>query len=110
MPLPRSDEDGTAVDPARLDAQRGMRALPQAQSSGGSPEQIVQQIQTLQVLCLVLDQLPPAQRQVITLRDVQGLDAREACSALAISESNQRVLLHRALEGPQGPPERVAAG
>jgi RNA polymerase sigma-70 factor (ECF subfamily) len=33
---------------------------------------------------------------VITLRDVDGFDATEACEILGISEANQRVLLHRA--------------
>jgi len=40
--------------------------------------------------------LPPNQRAVITLRDVEGLDSVEVCAALGISEANQRVLLHRA--------------
>jgi RNA polymerase sigma-70 factor (ECF subfamily) len=40
--------------------------------------------------------LPPTQRQVITLRDVEGWSSEEVCSALEISETNQRVLLHRA--------------
>jgi RNA polymerase sigma-70 factor (ECF subfamily) len=40
--------------------------------------------------------LPPRQREVITLRDLQGLPAEEARNALGISETNQRVLLHRA--------------
>lgn len=40
--------------------------------------------------------LPPAQREVITLRDVDGCSADEVCEALAISPGNQRVLLHRA--------------
>jgi RNA polymerase sigma-70 factor (ECF subfamily) len=40
--------------------------------------------------------LPPAQREVITLRDVEQLSAEEACDLLQISEGNQRVLLHRA--------------
>jgi RNA polymerase sigma-70 factor (ECF subfamily) len=40
--------------------------------------------------------LPPAQRTVITLRDVEGWASGEVCAALGISEANQRVLLHRA--------------
>jgi RNA polymerase sigma-70 factor, ECF subfamily len=41
-------------------------------------------------------QLPPAQRTVITLRDIEGWESSEVCNALEISETNQRVLLHRA--------------
>jgi RNA polymerase sigma-70 factor (ECF subfamily) len=43
-----------------------------------------------------IDGLPGIQRQVITLRDVEGLSAEEVCNMLTISETNQRVLLHRA--------------
>lgn len=43
-----------------------------------------------------IEELPPGQRAVITLRDVEGCDAEETCQALQISEANQRVLLHRA--------------
>jgi RNA polymerase sigma-70 factor (ECF subfamily) len=43
-----------------------------------------------------IERLPSIQRQVITLRDIEGWSAEEVCSALELSETNQRVLLHRA--------------
>jgi RNA polymerase sigma-70 factor, ECF subfamily len=42
-----------------------------------------------------LDALPPRQREVVLLRDVDGLASHEVCEVLEISEANQRVLLHR---------------
>jgi RNA polymerase sigma-70 factor (ECF subfamily) len=42
-----------------------------------------------------LEDLPEGQRQVVTLRDVEGLDSKEVCHLLEISAVNQRVLLHR---------------
>ena len=43
-----------------------------------------------------ISRLPVRQREVIALRDLSGWTAEEACNALGVSESNQRVLLHRA--------------
>ena len=42
-----------------------------------------------------LGELPHSQREVVTLRDVEGLTSSEVCDLLDISEGNQRVLLHR---------------
>jgi RNA polymerase sigma-70 factor (ECF subfamily) len=42
-----------------------------------------------------IEDLPDRQRQVVTLRDLEGLSSEEVCSVLEISEGNQRVLLHR---------------
>jgi len=43
-----------------------------------------------------IDQLPEMQRRVVTLRDVEGWSSEEVCNVLELSETNQRVLLHRA--------------
>ena len=40
--------------------------------------------------------LPDAQREVLTLRDVEGFSSVEVCNVLGLSETNQRVLLHHA--------------
>jgi RNA polymerase sigma-70 factor (ECF subfamily) len=44
----------------------------------------------------VIDTLPSNLRIVLWLRDVEGWSSEEVCNALAIQETNQRVLLHRA--------------
>ena len=46
-------------------------------------------------LVAALDALPEVQRAVVTLRDVEEWSSEEVCNALGLSESNQRVLLHR---------------
>lgn len=43
----------------------------------------------------LLPELPDQQRQVVELRDVQGLDAAAVADLLGITQGNQRVLLHR---------------
>ena len=40
--------------------------------------------------------LPERQRQVLTLRDVEGWTSEEVCRLLGVLPGNQRVLLHRA--------------
>src|SRR5437667_8090495 len=56
----------------------------------------------LVVLDGVIKSLPEAQRLVLTMRDVNGWTAEEVCNVLAISETNQRVLLHRARSKVRG--------
>jgi RNA polymerase sigma-70 factor (ECF subfamily) len=42
-----------------------------------------------------IDELPDGQRQVVMMRDVEGLSSGEVCEILGVTEGNQRVLLHR---------------
>lgn len=48
-----------------------------------------------ELLQSAMDDLPTRQREVVVLRDVEGMSSEEVCEVLAISEGNQRVLLHR---------------
>jgi RNA polymerase sigma-70 factor (ECF subfamily) len=61
-----------------------------------TPEILAGDRELLQQISLALDRLPPAQRAVVLLRDVEGIDTAAACNILGISETNLRVLLHRA--------------
>jgi len=60
------------------------------------PEQRLLGQETQTVIENAIEMLPDTQRAVITLRDVQGWSADEVRNALELSETNQRVLLHRA--------------
>ncbi len=42
-----------------------------------------------------MDGLPPRQREVVLLHDIEGMSGAEVAAVLAISDANQRVLLHR---------------
>jgi RNA polymerase sigma-70 factor (ECF subfamily) len=57
-----------------------------------------------------LEQMPPRQRAVVTLRDVDGLDSDEVCAVLSLSQANQRVLLHRGRSQLRRALEAVLAG
>jgi RNA polymerase sigma-70 factor (ECF subfamily) len=94
------DADDPAVDPSRfLDQQHarwpGHWASPPTRWDE-IPEEHLAGRETLDVLKAAVERLPPAQRQVLVLRDVEGWEADEVCELLELSEANQRVLLHRA--------------
>jgi RNA polymerase sigma-70 factor, ECF subfamily len=62
----------------------------------GIPEDRLVGRETLERIGLAIDALPPMQAAVIRLRDVLGWSSEEVRNALDLSETNQRVLLHRA--------------
>lgn len=60
------------------------------------PEHALETAETTRVIHEAIAALPERQRAVITLRDVVGASAQETRNALDVSDTNQRVLLHRA--------------
>jgi RNA polymerase sigma-70 factor (ECF subfamily) len=89
---------GPAVDHDRFQGRRGERpgwwASPPA--AWEEPERQLEAAETRDVMLRAIRDLPPRQREVIALRDLAGWDAAEVCNALDLTETNQRVLLHRA--------------
>jgi RNA polymerase sigma-70 factor (ECF subfamily) len=84
---------GPAVDSSRFDASGAWMSPPQHWVEDShdrlEAESMAEQIRS------ALDELPGRQREVVLLRDVDGLTSEEVCEVLDISEGNQRVLLHR---------------
>lgn len=66
------------------------------------PESRLLSEETQAYLLQAIEALPPNQREVITLRDVEGWRPEEVCNLLGITEVNQRVLLHRARSKVRG--------
>jgi RNA polymerase sigma-70 factor, ECF subfamily len=60
------------------------------------PEDALVAGETREKLAEAIEALPAAQRAVISLRDIEGWSSEEVRNALDLSETNQRVLLHRA--------------
>ena len=60
------------------------------------PEERLLESEAQAVIDQAISMLPDIQRQVITLRDVEGWSPEEVCDLLGLSDGNHRVLLHRA--------------
>jgi len=82
-----------AVDPSRFDASGGWADPPEhwIEAAEGRVEagKLADRIRAW------IDELPARQREVVFLRDVEGMSSQEVCAVLALSDVNQRVLLHR---------------
>ena len=60
------------------------------------PERRLQSLEARERLRAAIGALPETQQAVLTLRDVEGLEADEVCDLLDLTPGNQRVILHRA--------------
>ena len=87
-------DDGPTVEPAAFGADGRWSSAPPRLD--GDPETGLLAAELREHLLQAVDTLPPAQRAVITLRDLVGVSPEEVCELLELSDGNQRVLLHRA--------------
>jgi RNA polymerase sigma-70 factor (ECF subfamily) len=90
------DEEGPAVDASSFDETGHWLSSPADQRFDVSPEGEHLRVELRDRLSQAVSALPERLRVVLTLRDVDGLSGEEVCNVLGVTESNQRVLLHRA--------------
>jgi len=92
------DAEGPAVSPDNFqrdgDAWPGHWATPPRPWE--DPERRLESLEARERLREAIAALPDVHQAVLTLRDVEGLDAPEVCALLELSDGNQRVILHRA--------------
>jgi RNA polymerase sigma-70 factor, ECF subfamily len=94
-----ADESDDAVDASRFlpaDHDRWPHHWALGPTRWQTPEEGLLSGETRDCILRAVESLPPAQRTVIMLRDIEGWPSEEVCEALGVSEGNQRVLLHRA--------------
>jgi len=89
-----AESDEPAVDPGRFDTSGQWGAPPTRWDQ--KPVQRLLNGELRQQLDAAIAKLPEAQRAVLVMRDVEGLDSDEVADALGITTGNERVLLHRA--------------
>jgi RNA polymerase sigma-70 factor (ECF subfamily) len=97
--LSPDDDDGPVLDPDRFlpaDHSRYPGHWAIGPAAWAVPEEGLMAAETRDVIAEAIRGLPPTQRAVIALRDVEGWAPDEVCEALEVSDANQRVLLHRA--------------
>jgi len=92
--LAGDDLDRPTWDPSAFDTPGAWTSLPF--DWRGLPEDRVEGHETLTVIGRAIESLPPMQAEGIRLRDVLGWSSEEVRNALDLTDTNQRVLLHRA--------------
>jgi len=87
---PPEDTTGAAHSPAAGEPGSSLRC------PGPSPEARLLTNEARAQIQAAINALPARQRLVITMRDLEGCSSEEVCNVLGLSETNQRVILHRA--------------
>lgn len=107
------DDRSPAVDPSRFH-NRGGSGTPGTWTTppvtwDQVPEERLAARELQQVIHAAIASLPIRQREVVTARDVVGMDAPEAAQVLGLTDGNQRVLLHRARSKVRAAVEQYAS-
>jgi RNA polymerase sigma-70 factor (ECF subfamily) len=103
-----SPEEAAPVEPERF-SEAGFWSLPPKRWDD-APESLVLRKEARETIDRELEGLPAAQRTVVVLRDLEGWDSDEVCNVLGLSETNQRVLLHRGRQRLRAALERYRSG
>lgn len=89
-------DDGWQAEPDEKFDKRGHRIDDVLPWNIETPDALLENEQLRQVIEDTFQALPPHQRAVLTMADIEGLKMAEICNILDITASNARVLLHRA--------------
>ncbi|TNE92196.1 MAG: sigma-70 family RNA polymerase sigma factor [Deltaproteobacteria bacterium] len=87
-------EDDQPFEPERFDASGHWKEPPTDWDD--SPQGMLMRKEVKAAILEAIETIPPRQAVVLRMRDLEGLSSEEVCNILEISETNQRVLLHRA--------------
>ena len=90
-----SDDNSAMIDPAHFKRDGHWQTPPNVWHAD-TPDAILASTELRELINDSLKQLPPLQQAAITLRDMHGMDMESICKILEVSESNGRVLIHRA--------------
>lgn len=95
------DDHDETIDPSRFHQSgewAGHWAVPPQPWDEQTPEALLASRQAVAAMQQAIEALPPTLKEVLILRDIEGIEAKEACELLKITETNLYVRLHRARE------------
>jgi len=107
------EESEEAIDPSRFHQSgewAGHWAFPPQPWDDQTPEKLLASRQAVNAMHQAIEALPQTLKDVLILRDVEGVEAKEACEILKITETNLYVRLHRARERVRQAVETYLAG
>ena len=107
------DDNEEAIDPSRFQQTgewAGHWAFPPQPWDDQTPEKLLASQQAVNAMQRAIEALPATLKEVLILRDVEGVDAKEVCELLKITETNLYVRLHRARERVRAAVETYLSG